>query len=134
MNLNLIIDLSGPSQGRYLLQHKLIEHLSEIKCLCFAEADGALPGRTWGMVLLKPSWRQGLELIAAIGRAQPRIGILVTHAGLGLSECVEAYAEGADIFTNRPVSDEELSAMMEAIVRRQMQTLLRAESVSANLP
>ena len=117
MNLQLIFELSERTAVQAVLAPALSLAGGELASPFLGGAVSEIePG--WAAVRWQLPWAMGLELMARIRQALPKVGIVVTHANRAVADCVQAYDSGADIVMNEPASDQELLAMSQALVRR----------------
>jgi hypothetical protein len=69
------------------------------------------------MVSLEPSPREGFACIKDFRRAQPHIGVVVSGLCLSGTERANLYDLGADLIVGEDPCEEEMIAMMEAVIR-----------------
>ncbi len=60
----------------------------------------------------------GISLTRRIRQCQPDIGIIMLTARGKVSEIMQGYASGADIYLTKPTTMEELNAAIQALARR----------------
>lgn len=60
----------------------------------------------------------GISLAARIRRSEPNVGIVIVSARSTVTDRIDGYASGANIFLTKPVSLEELRAVVAGFVQR----------------
>lgn len=60
----------------------------------------------------------GISLAQRIRRSQPNVGIVIVSARMSLEDRIDGYRSGANIYLTKPLSLEELRAVVEGIVQR----------------
>ena len=75
----------------------------------------------------------GISLIRRIRQSQPNIGIIIVSSRTQLSDKIEGYESGADIYFTKPVSQEELGAAILALSRRLKPVVPTASALKLDL-
>lgn len=70
------------------------------------------------MVTLEPSAAEGWACIDELRRAQPHIGVMVSGIPGSGAERAHLYDLGADLIVGHDAGQEELVAMMDAVIAR----------------
>lgn len=60
----------------------------------------------------------GISLAQRIRRSQPNVGIVIISARMSVEDRIGGYRSGANIYLTKPLSLEELRAVVEGIVQR----------------
>jgi len=60
----------------------------------------------------------GISLAQRIRRSQPEVGIVIVSARSTVSDRIGGYKSGANIYLTKPLSIEELRAVVEGFVQR----------------
>lgn len=134
MRIYLVLEMSDANQPEFLHQQQVTYRVVDMKWSEIAPHQSVLQERKWAVVEIQMPPAEGMAFIRKVGAAQPRIGILVAHAGGGLAQRIQGYEWGADVFLNESVSDMELDAMAQAMVRRLARTPLSEASRYARRP
>jgi hypothetical protein len=119
MKLHLIIDLSTPTEADFVLDHPVSQKMRNIRWRRPPEDRSCVEvdSRAWAMVSLEPSPREGFACIKDFRRAQPHIGVVVSGLCLSGKERANLYDLGADLIVGEDPCEEEMIAMMEAVIR-----------------
>jgi DNA-binding response OmpR family regulator len=98
--------------------------ISVIHARSLAEADESLAGVKPSLCLLDVMLPDGsgLELLHKLRRQLPKVPICMLTARDAVEDKVEAFAAGADDYLSKPFDIRELSARVEALIRRIPQT------------
>jgi len=75
----------------------------------------------------------GISLTRRIRQSQPNIGIIIVSSRTQLSDKIEGYESGADIYFTKPVSQEELGAAILALSRRLKPVIPTASALKLDL-
>ena len=96
------------SQGHNALGFESAEALQELSPINIdlMVVDLNLPGE------------DGINLVCRLKRAQPQLGVIMVTARGQITEKMEGYASGADIYLAKPVALEELVGAIGALARR----------------
>lgn len=75
---------------------------------------------SWQLALLDVNLpgEKGTELAARLRRSHPRMGIVVLTVVKELTEKVNAYQAGADVYLTKPIDIEELVCVLTALAKR----------------
>lgn len=60
----------------------------------------------------------GRSLVARVRRSEPSVGIVIVSARSAVTDRIDGYSSGANIYLTKPVSLEELRAVVAGFVRR----------------
>lgn len=119
-NLNIVVVEDNDD-----LRESIVELLTasghRVKGLWCAEAlsdEGAQPLIDLLILDLNLPGEDGMSLARRLRLSQPRLHVLMMTARNTVSDKVEGYEAGADIYLTKPVSVEELGAAVKAIARR----------------
>lgn len=66
--------------------------------------------------------QDGISLAQRIRRSQPDVGIVIVSARTSVDDRIDGYRSGANIYLTKPLSLEELRAVVDGIVQRQLST------------
>jgi DNA-binding response OmpR family regulator len=61
----------------------------------------------------------GISLAVRIRRSEPKAGIVIVSARSAVTDRIDGYASGANIYLTKPISSEELRAVVAGFVQRQ---------------
>lgn len=78
---------------------------------------------------INPPGEDGFSLAKRIRRSQPDVGIVIVSARSSVDDRVGGYRSGANIYLTKPLSLEELRAVVDGIVQRIV--IIEASRVSA---
>ena len=118
--LNLVI-VEDHDILRSMLQQALEESGHQVMALsCAEELEDVAQGQHVDVFLidLNLPGEDGLSLTERVRTAYPLAGLIVVTARSGLSDKLESYARGADIYLSKPIEVPELCAAVGALGRR----------------
>ncbi len=108
---------------RQMLKQALEEAGHQVVALSCAEeledVAGGQPADVFLVDLNLPG-EDGLSLTERVRAAYPLAGLIVVTARSGLSDKLEGYARGADLYLSKPIEVPELCAAVAALGRRRL--------------
>ncbi len=70
----------------------------------------------------------GISLAARIRRSEPSVGIVIVSARTDVTDRIEGYSSGANIYLTKPISLEELHAVVAGFAQRLLEAYRGKES------
>ena len=75
----------------------------------------------------------GISLAGRLRRSQPHVGIVIVSARLALADRIDGYTSGANLYLTKPLSLDELGAVVAGFARRLGSGTEQAESGALTL-